>query len=84
MTSLGVQIHPTAVVSPNVQLGSGTVVGEYVILGRAPRGKKDGELPLVIGVDSVIHSTTKYLGGHGDVTGGVIATTAERAASTTS
>ncbi len=31
------------------------------------------------GADSVIHSTTKYLGGHGDVTGGVIATTSERA-----
>ncbi|MGH2616596.1 MAG: trans-sulfuration enzyme family protein, partial [Thermomicrobiales bacterium] len=36
--------------------------------------------PSALGVDSVIHSTTKYLGGHGDVTGGVIATTAERAA----
>ena len=36
--------------------------------------------PAALGVDSVIHSTTKYLGGHGDVTGGVIATTAERAA----
>ncbi len=36
--------------------------------------------PAALGVDSVIHSTTKYLGGHGDVTGGVIATTAERGA----
>jgi cystathionine gamma-synthase/methionine-gamma-lyase len=36
--------------------------------------------PAALGVDSVIHSTTKYLGGHGDVTGGVVATTAERAA----
>jgi cystathionine beta-lyase/cystathionine gamma-synthase len=36
--------------------------------------------PAAHGVDSVIHSTTKYLGGHGDVTGGVVATTAERAA----
>ncbi len=36
--------------------------------------------PAAFGVDSVIHSTTKYLGGHGDVTGGVIATSAERAA----
>jgi len=63
VTSLGLQIHPTAFVSPNVQLGSGTIVGEYVILGRAPRGKKDGELPLVIGVDSVIRPfTTIYAG----------------------
>jgi cystathionine gamma-synthase/methionine-gamma-lyase len=36
--------------------------------------------PASFGADSVIHSTTKYLGGHGDVTGGVIATSAERAA----
>jgi cystathionine gamma-synthase/methionine-gamma-lyase len=36
--------------------------------------------PAAFGVDSVIHSTTKYLGGHGDVTGGAIATSAERAA----
>lgn len=36
--------------------------------------------PAALGVDSVIHSTTKYLGGHGDVTGGVVATTASRAA----
>jgi cystathionine gamma-synthase/methionine-gamma-lyase len=30
-------------------------------------------------VDTVVHSTTKYLGGHGDATGGIIATTRERA-----
>ena len=35
--------------------------------------------PAALGVDSVIHSTTKYLGGHGDVTGGAIATSAARA-----
>ena len=63
MTSLGVQIHPTALVAPNVELCSGTVVSEYVILGRPPRGKKEGELPLVIGVDSVIRPfTTIYAG----------------------
>ena len=31
------------------------------------------------GVDIVVHSSTKYLSGHGDVTGGVIATSADRA-----
>lgn len=36
--------------------------------------------PASHGADSVVHSATKYLGGHGDVTGGVIATTTERAA----
>lgn len=63
MTSLGLQIHPTAIVGPNVDLGAGSVVGEYVILGRAPRGKKDGELPLVIGPGAVIRPfTTIYAG----------------------
>lgn len=30
------------------------------------------------GADYVAHSSTKYLGGHGDVTAGIVATTAER------
>jgi len=30
--------------------------------------------PLALGADYVVHSATKYLGGHGDVLGGVIAT----------
>ncbi|CAN5537762.1 methionine gamma-lyase [soil metagenome] len=34
--------------------------------------------PARFGVDIIVHSTTKYLGGHGDVTGGVVASTAER------
>jgi len=63
MTSLGVTVHPTALVAPNVELGNGTVVGEYAILGRAPRGKADGELRLVIGPGSVIRPfTTIYAG----------------------
>lgn len=36
--------------------------------------------PARFGADSVVHSATKYLGGHGDATGGVVATTAARAA----
>jgi cystathionine beta-lyase/cystathionine gamma-synthase len=35
--------------------------------------------PARFGVDSVVHSSTKYLGGHGDVTGGVVATSWDRA-----
>ncbi|MDQ3401623.1 MAG: acyltransferase [Candidatus Limnocylindria bacterium] len=63
MTSLGVTVHPTALIAPNVELGNGTVVGEYAILGRAPRGKADGELRLVIGPGSVIRPfTTIYAG----------------------
>lgn len=36
--------------------------------------------PLKIGADVVIHSTTKYLGGHGDVLSGVVVTSAARRA----
>ena len=28
--------------------------------------------PLELGLDLVVHSTTKYIGGHSDVTGGVV------------
>ncbi|HEX9114925.1 MAG TPA: PLP-dependent aspartate aminotransferase family protein [Anaerolineae bacterium] len=34
--------------------------------------------PAAVGADFVVHSATKYLGGHGDVLGGVIACSAER------
>ncbi|MGB3305608.1 MAG: PLP-dependent aspartate aminotransferase family protein [Thermomicrobiales bacterium] len=33
--------------------------------------------PATLGADMVVHSTTKFLAGHGDTTGGVIATNAE-------
>jgi len=35
--------------------------------------------PARLGADSVLHSTTKYLGGHGDVTGGIVCADRERA-----
>jgi cystathionine gamma-synthase len=35
--------------------------------------------PLVLGADFVVHSTTKYLGGHSDVVGGAIVTNDEDA-----
>jgi cystathionine gamma-synthase/methionine-gamma-lyase len=34
--------------------------------------------PLTLGADYVVHSATKYLGGHGDVLGGAVITSAER------
>jgi cystathionine gamma-synthase len=36
--------------------------------------------PLLLGADLVIHSATKYLGGHSDLTAGVVLGSAERAA----
>lgn len=34
--------------------------------------------PLELGADAVMHSTTKYLGGHSDIIGGAVATSNER------
>ncbi|MCA9876891.1 MAG: PLP-dependent transferase [Thermomicrobiales bacterium] len=36
--------------------------------------------PALLGADTVLHSSTKYLAGHGDATGGVVAASAERVA----
>ncbi len=36
--------------------------------------------PLALGADVVVHSTTKYLGGHSDVVGGAVLTSDERLA----
>lgn len=36
--------------------------------------------PLTLGATFVVHSATKYIGGHGDAMGGVVVTTAEQAA----
>jgi len=36
--------------------------------------------PLVLGADAVVHSSTKYLGGHSDVVGGLVATNDEELA----
>ena len=35
--------------------------------------------PIALGADLVIHSTTKYLGGHSDITGGAVVAATERA-----
>ncbi|MCX5801275.1 MAG: cystathionine gamma-synthase [Candidatus Eisenbacteria bacterium] len=35
------------------------------------------QLPLDVGIDVVVHSTTKYLGGHSDVVGGLVITNNE-------
>jgi cystathionine beta-lyase/cystathionine gamma-synthase len=36
--------------------------------------------PLTLGADLVVHSTTKYVGGHSDITGGALLGSAERVA----
>jgi cystathionine gamma-synthase len=39
------------------------------------------QLPLALGADAVVHSSTKYLGGHSDVVGGLVVTSDEQLAS---
>lgn len=63
MTSLGAVVHPTAIVGGNVQLGAGTVVEAFVVLGAPPRGKTADQAPLVIGPGSVIRAHSTIYGG---------------------
>lgn len=50
-------------IHPNVHLGEGSEIDEYVILGRPPRGKNSGDLELIIGPLAVIRAfTTIYAG----------------------
>ncbi|MFH2036643.1 MAG: acyltransferase [Candidatus Zixiibacteriota bacterium] len=47
----------------NVEIGNGSIIYGPVVLGQPPRGKKDGELKLIIGHDSIIRPfTTIYAG----------------------
>jgi acetyltransferase-like isoleucine patch superfamily enzyme len=48
----------------NVLLGGGTTVEDFCIVGTPPRGARDGELPTVIGDDSVIRSHTVIYAGN--------------------
>lgn len=43
---------------PNVELGVDSEVGDYVVLGQPPRGRRSGELPTLIGPEAVIRSHT--------------------------
>jgi acetyltransferase-like isoleucine patch superfamily enzyme len=53
----GVQIYP------NVQIGQGAILEPPLVLGKPPRGREAGELPLVIGRGAVIRPfTTIYAG----------------------
>lgn len=50
-------------IHPNVRIGEGADLDEPIFLGRPPRGRASGELPLVIGPGAVIRAfTTIYAG----------------------
>ena len=48
----------------NVVLGKGASIDDFVIIGRPPRGKKDGELSTIIGEGAVIRSGTVIYAGN--------------------
>ena len=48
---------------PNVKIGKRAQIGDFVIIGVPPRGRKEGELETVIGDDAVIRSHTIIYAG---------------------
>jgi acetyltransferase-like isoleucine patch superfamily enzyme len=57
-------MNPTSVVYRNVEIGEGSVVEEFCIIGKPPAGKADGELRTVIGPGAVIRSHTVIYAGN--------------------
>lgn len=57
-------IAPTAIIHPQVRLSKGVEVGDFVIIGLPPRGKLAGELPTIIGENTVIRSHTVIYAGN--------------------
>jgi acetyltransferase-like isoleucine patch superfamily enzyme len=49
---------------PGVELCRGCSIGDYAVIGEPPRGKKEGELPTVIGESSIIRSHTVIYAGN--------------------
>jgi len=49
---------------PNVRIGPGAQLGDYVVIGVPPRGKDAGELETVIGANAVIRSHTVIYAGN--------------------
>ena len=69
-------IADIAAVWPRSRTGGGRPAGRRQHLRRAPYLQQ----PLALGADVVVHSTTKYLGGHSDVVGGALVTADEELA----
>ena len=56
--------QPRFLIYPNVTLGAGAQIGEFVVIGEAPRGRQPGELPTLIGANAVIRSHTVIYAGN--------------------
>ena len=54
----------TCRIYPNVEIGEGARIGDFVLIGVPPRGKNPGELKTVIGRSAVIRSHTAIYAGN--------------------
>lgn len=59
-----VTIAPTAIVHPNVELGPGTVVEDFCIIGVPPQGRGPGDMATSIGPNAHIRSHTIIYAGN--------------------
>ena len=57
-------METTYKIYPNVKIGKGAKIGDFVIIGVPPRGKEPGELETIIGNDAVIRSHTVIYAGN--------------------
>lgn len=48
----------------NVKISRGAEIGEYVVIGVPPKGKKDGELKTIIGPEAILRSHTVIYAGN--------------------
>jgi len=63
-SALTTQHSALARIYPNVHLGEGCEIEDFVIIGKPPRGAAPGELPTVIGPGAVIRSHTVIYAGN--------------------
>lgn len=54
----------TSRIHPNVSLGANATLGDFLVLGAAPRGVAEGALETVIGANAVIRSHTVIYAGN--------------------
>jgi len=57
-------VNNTSKIHENVDIGEGAVIGDFVIIGEPPRGKRPGELKTIIGKNATIRSHTVIYAGN--------------------
>lgn len=57
-------MEKSARIYKNVKIGKDAVIEDFVVIGHPPRGKKDGNLPTIIGEGAVIRSGTVIYAGN--------------------